>query len=338
MSYSWGDDSGSKSVSSSASDGYDYKSARAAYDDDAIAAPKSKSRGGSMKSSLASEESRVIDLSSRRGKTPAPVGKDISTTSTHPVVVTIDHTGSMSSWPSIFFEKLPLLGKEVEHYAPDYAISFCVWGDAYCDTYPLQVRDFDAGEKLDAHIASLYPEGNGGDSEEDPELAAYYYLNHCKMDKAVKPFYFIITDVDAHGKLSAEAIKKYTGDTAQASGLDTVSIFKKLSEKFTVYVLLKGRSARKYWADIFGEQRVKEVEEPRDIVELIIACIADEMGEIKDFEMRSSKRHEDKPERVERVMRSVKADAPEVKAEDAGKASKSGDSKKSKSMKSKKLV
>lgn len=335
MSYSWGDDSGSKHISSP-EDGYDYKSARKAYDDGSIGA-RLRSGSGSMKSSLASAESRLHDYRSRVGKTEAPVGKDISTTSTHPIAVTIDVTGSMSTWPGIFFEKLPLLGKEVEHYAPDYAISFCVWGDAYCDSYPLQVRDFDVGAKLDDHIAALYPEGNGGDAEEDPELAAYYYLNHCKIDKAVKPFYFIITDVSAHDTLSASAIKKYTGDTAQASGLDSKSIFKKLAEKFTVFVLLKDRGARGYWADIFGEQRVKEVEEPRDIVELIIACIADEMGEIKDFEMRSSKRHADKPDRVERVMKSVKADAPEVK-DDLGKAAKSGDSKKSKSMKSKKLV
>jgi hypothetical protein len=347
MSYSWGDDSGSSRVSRS-SDGYDYKSARKAYDaSSSYTPPKSSGSSGSMKSSLGSSDSasRAKDYKSRIGKTDAPVGKNVATTTTHPVVVCIDVTGSMSHWPGIFFEKLPLLGKEVEHYAKDYAISFSVFGDVFSDSYPLQVRDFDTGSALDAHIAALYPEGNGGDDPEDPELAAYYYLNHCNIDKAVKPFFFIITDTDAHEEISAKKIKKFTGDDIQSDKLDSKELLKKLGEKFSVYVLLKGKAYRKYWADIYNEQRVKEVEEPRDIVELIIACIADEMGEIEDFEMRSSKRHADKPDRVSRVMKSVKADAPDTASPaDAGKASKTGDKTgdksgtKSKTMKSKKLV
>jgi len=328
MSYSWGDDGAGRSVARD--DGYDYKSARKAYDDVPMRA------SGSMRSSLGGE-SRLHDYRSRVGKTEAPVGKELATTSTHPIAVTIDVTGSMASWPSIFFEKLPLLGKEVEHYAPDYAISFSVFGDCYADRYPLQVRDFDVGEKLDEHIACLYPEGGGGDDPEDPSIVAYYYLNHCKMDKAVKPLFFIITDTTSHNTLRSDDIEKYTGDKSQSKDLDSKSLLQKLGEKFSVYVLLKGNRARGYWQDIVGEQRVKEIEEPRDIVELVIACIASEMGEIKDYEMRSSKRHADKPERVERVMKSVKADSPEIAAEEAGKASKAG-SKKSKSMKSKKLV
>lgn len=343
MSYSWGDDSGSKHTSTPSDLGYDYKSARKAYDDTLDLSKGGSKKSGSMKSSLASGGTRLHDYKSRLGKTDAPVGKDIVTTSTHPIGVTIDVTGSMSHWPGIFFEKLPLLGKEVEHYAPDYAISFSVFGDCYCDSYPLQVRDFDVGAKLDEHIAALYPEGNGGDDPESPDLAAYYYLNHCKMDKAVKPFFFIITDTISHNTLTARAIEKYTGDKIQGDSMDSRSLLKKLSDKFSVYVLLKGKGAKKYWGDIFGDQRVKEIEEPRDVVELMIACIASEMGEIKDFEMRSSKRHADKPDRVSRVMKSVKADvAGATDATDAaeGKASKSGDSKKTKSttMKSKKLV
>lgn len=338
MSYSWGDDSGS-SKSISASDGYDYKSARDAYKGSSMAGSKPSS-SASMRSTMGSDSiSRAHDYKSRIGKTEAPVGVDISTTSTHPIGVTIDVTGSMSTWPGIFFEKLPLLGKEVEHYAPDYAISFSVFGDARADSYPLQVRDFDSGKALDKHIAALYPEGNGGDAPEDPQLAAYYYLEHCKIDKAVKPFFFIITDVDAHDSISASSIKEYTGDTIQGDSLSTKALLKKLGEKFSVYVLLKGRGSRSYWTDIYDTQRVKEVEEPRDIVELIIACIASEMGEIKDFEMRSSKRHADKPDRVSRVMKSVKADEKDDASVD-GKATKTGSKSKSKTttVKSKKLV
>jgi len=248
----------------------------------------------------------------------------------------------MASWPSIIFEKLPLLGKEVERYAPNYAISFTAFGDCYCDRYPLQVRDFDTGDKLDEHIKALYPEGGGGDDAESHYLAAYYYIHHCKMEKAVKPIFFFITDTYSHDCLRSEAIKEYTGDDSQGKSISAESIYKTLSEKFNVYVILRGDHAKAFWSKIFGEQKVITIEEPRDIVEVLIGMIASEVGELKDFEMRSSKRHEDRPDRVDRVMRSIKMDGASVSIDDidAGKAGKAGStkSKKDKSMKSKKLV
>ena len=326
MSYSWGDDS-DKSVRSSDEGGYDYRSARAAYKEEPTP------RASSTRSSTAS--SRKSAYKSRIGKTAAPVGKELQSKSTHPIVVATDVTGSMSEWPGIIFEKLPLLGKEVARYAPKHEISFAAFGDAYCDGYPLQVRDFASGETLDEHISALYPEGQGGDDPESHDLVAYYYLNHCKIDEAVKPIFILITDVRSHTTLKASVIKKYVGDDAQSS-LDSIAILKKLAEKFSVYVFLRGMGDRKFWEDIYGVQRVKPIEEPRDVVELIIGTIAGELGELKDFEMRSSKRHADKPDRVERVMKSVKSGATEPTAGSDGKAKtteKSGES-----MKSKKLV
>lgn len=323
--YSWGDDARTPDKSTA---GYDYKSARDAYkaSEPVIASPSAS-------------RSRAADYRSKIGKTPAPVGKELVTESTHPIVIAVDVTGSMSSWPSIIFEKLPLLGKEIERYAPNYAVSFTAFGDCHCDRYPLQVRDFDTGEKLDEHIKCLYPEGGGGDDPESHDLAAYYYVNHCKMEKAVKPIFFLITDTYSHDCLPSDAIRANTGDDTQGKSIDSLSVFKKLAEKFNVYVILRGHGARSYWSKIFGEQKVITIEEPRDIVEIVIGMIAAEVGELKDFEMRSSKRHADKPDRVDRVMRSVKVDGASVSLDDssAGKA-KSKKSKKSESMKSKKLV
>lgn len=317
MSYSWGDDGYGASSGGKASKGFDYASARGAY---AKEEPKE----------------RVKDYRSKIGATPAPVGKDISTDSTHPIVIATDVTGSMSDRPGIIFEKCPLLGKEVERYAPDYSISFIAFGDAYCDSHPLQVRDFDKGEALDAHIKGLYPEGRGGDAPESHDIVAYYYLNHCKIEKATKPIFIYITDVNSHTNLKKEAIKKWIGDDAQED-LDSLDLLKKLGEKFSVYVILSGGEGYKgFWDEIYGAQKVKVMSEARDIVEFIIGIIAGELGEGKDFEMRSSKRHSDRPDRVDRVMKSLRLDDAEVDPETEGKA-KSSKSTKS-SMKSKKLV
>jgi len=326
--YSWGEDA---RVPDRSTAGYDYKSARDAYKESAAPLIDRTSTGAGS--------SRSKSYKSKIGKTLPPIGKELVTESTHPIVIATDVTGSMSSWPSIIFEKLPLLGKEVERYAPNYAISFTAFGDCYADSHPLQVRDFDVGDKLDEHVNCLYPEGGGGDDPESHDLAAYYYVHHCKIEKAVKPIFFMITDTYSHDCLRSDAIKRYTGDDTQGKSIDSMDIFKKLSEKFNVYVILKGDRAKDFWSKIFGEQKVISIEEPRDIVEIIIGMIASEVGELKDFEMRSSKRHADKPDRVERVMKSVKIDGASVSIDDVeGGKAKSSKSHKSESMKSKKLV
>lgn len=298
MGYSWGEDSTADTDMTPAK-GIDYSSARKAYTD-----------GSSVHASASVPARGRAEYESRVGKTGAPVDKDITTDSTHPIGVAVDVTGSMADTPGTIFEKLPLFGKEVERYAPNYAISFTAFGDAYCDQYPLQVRDFGSGPELDEHIAALYPEGQGGDAPENHDLVAYYYVHHCQIPKAVKPLFFLITDVRSHNVLKASAIKKYTGDTVQ-SDLDSKGLFKELASKFTVYVLLrgyhKGSSETEYWKNIFGAQQVKDLGEPRDVVELMIGIVANEAGELEDFEIRSSKRHADKPDRVSRVLKSVKS-------------------------------
>lgn len=336
MSYGWDDDTGSRGSTFDSAKGADYTSARKAY------ARSSEPLRSSRESTTSTR-----DYKSRAGKTPAPIGKDIVTDSTHPFVVITDVTGSMSSWPAIIFEKLPLLGKEVERYAPRYAISFAAIGDGRCDDYPLQVRDFDSGKPLDEHISALYPEGGGGDNPESYGLAAYYYLNHCKIEKAVKPILVMILDAPYHDKVLVREIKDWTGDVVQ-SDLDTVKLFKELQKKFTVYIVLKGSkgdSEYNLWSEIVGSQQVVPMSEPRDVVEILIGIYAGEMGEFKDFEMRSSKRHSDKADRVSRVGKSLKSVA-EKSAKiseieggaESGKSKLAGKAAGGKSLKSKKLV
>lgn len=344
MSYGWGDDSGSSSSGRSRVSSDDaFKSAREAYKE-----PKSTSSGASRsRSSSRSETSSVAsrrdhDFSSARGKTPAPIDRKklaVSTESTHPIVVCIDHTGSFISEVQIVLEKLPLLDAEVKRYAPIHEICFALIGDTTSDSHPFQVRDFASGEALEAHIKALFPEGNGGDPPESYDLAAYYFYHHCEMPKAViKPIFIWVLDSDTRSDLEACHVKEYIGDDLQAD-LDSREMLKKLAEKFSVYVIYKG-SDKRFWTKIYGTQNVILMEEPRDIVELIIGIVAGELGKYEDFAKRSSKRHSDKPDRVSRVMKSthsLKEKSEAAKAEDA-KAITTGDGKSKKSLRSKKLT
>ncbi|MHC9542106.1 MAG: hypothetical protein AB9903_21565 [Vulcanimicrobiota bacterium] len=335
MPYSWGDDTGFAAESESEG-GYDYASARAAYSEDTKARSSDKSAGKSDRKSLYESAGKA-----QKG-TEAPVGKELVTDSAHPIVIMVDVTGSMSTWPEIIFEKLPLLGQEVERYFTDYAISFTAVGDADCDSYPLQVRDFAKGPALDDHLKNLYPEGGGGDIPESYDLAAYYYLNHCTMERAIAPISILVCDAPPHDELKASAVKKYVGDTVQ-SNLDSAEIIRRLAGRFSFYLVLKDFSpaddTTKYWQNLLGRERVLPFQEPRDIVEVLIGIIALEAGAFEDFRGRVTERHTDKPDRVTRVMRSLKTvlaavTKPVITAARVGKK----DGASTKSARSKKLI
>ena len=320
MSYGWGDDAGGEGGTfSERPKGSDYESARGAYRGSSSSG--SSGTGGSHRSS--GESRRGHDFRSAKGITPHPIDRKtlaVSTDSTHPMVLCADDTGSFINEIRIILEKLPLLGVEIERYVPGYALCLALAGDTTSDEQPLQVRDFDKGPALDDHIKALYPEGLGGDDPESYDLAAYYFFHHCEMPNAVKPLFSFILDSTTRSRLRAADVKRYIGDDVQ-SDIDSVGILKKLTEKFTVYVILKdgGRSHR-FWAEIVGEQNIVPLSEPRDIVEMVIGIVAGEAGRYEDFEKSMGKRHADRPDRVSRVMESTKSS----KMKSSGDSSKGG--------------
>src|SRR5271154_657184 len=84
--------------------GYDFKSARKAYDPDVTAG---RSYGGpSVGAGAPSKKTTNAEL-------PPP---KLETDSTSPLVILVDGTGSMGQFPEIIFEKLPLLDDGVKDY------------------------------------------------------------------------------------------------------------------------------------------------------------------------------------------------------------------------------
>ena len=333
MSYSWGSDTGgSGSIKSDL--GYDYASARAAY-------AKSKPKSKRIPSEATSSTPKSVK--GRHGSIPPPVARDgdLVTTSTHPVVVSLDVTGSMSTWPNLILERLALLGKEIEHHAPNYALCISAFGNAEFDSDPIQVPEFESGPPLEKLVEKIYPEGGGVDGRQSSPLIAYYFLNHCKMDEAVKPIFFIITDAFCNNKITKTVVKRFIGDNIEED-LDPEDIIHKLQEIFSIFVILRQDACHEYWSGIVGHERVLPLHQPRDIIELIIGTVAKEVGELDDFISRASERHKDKPDRVERVMKSILKgkddDTTDPDSEESGKSSMVSKKMSSKSVKSEKLV
>ncbi len=343
MAYSWEDDTGSRSVGMDRSRGADYGSARKAYSPSG-GTPRSAGRSAPS----APSAPRPKDCAPA-GTTKNPVGLVIKTESTHPGAVVCDDTGSMGEKPKIILEKDALLGKEIERMAPNYAISFALVSDARVDDYGLQVRPFASGPPLDHELSQLGPQFGGGDAPESYGVMAYYYLNHCEIPNAVKPILILILDAEAHDEVRPSEIKKVTGEVIQ-SPLKTADLFDELSKKFAVYVVLSGRCKSDFvgrrWVEILDDQHVVEMADARDVVEICLGIYSGELGLYDEFEMRSSARHSDKPERVSRVSRSLRSLASKSASmaasasdPDAGKSKVSGSrSGRHDSMRSKKLV
>ena len=278
MSYSWGSDD---STPRDGGAGYSYSSARGAYD------PGPSSSGSSKSSSRSYARKSAVEK--------YPLDKKITTQSPTPLVVAVDVTGSMADWPQLIFEKLPLLYSEVKRYMPEVEISFAAVGDAYSDSYPIQIRDFGKDKDLDAKVNSLYPEGGGGGSgRESYELTALFYNKNCEMPKAKKPIFIFAGDEGFYENLDASTIEKYLGGS-EAKNFDGKKIMKELASKYDAYLLHKEYGSSddyivSQWKDAIGNERVLKLEDPKRIVDCIIGIVAASSGQFVDFSKRLSKR------------------------------------------------
>ena len=156
--------------------GYSFREARKTYDEHV----------GRSYSDARRENKTVSNL----------IPKSITTNSESPLVIACDVTGSMGSWPATMFSKLPYLELEGKEYlGNNMKVSFAAIGDAYSDSYPLQVQKFTSGRGLERSLKELVIEGRGGNGfRETYELCALYYSKNANIPKAIKPVFVFIGD------------------------------------------------------------------------------------------------------------------------------------------------
>ena len=289
--YAWGDDMSDWARPSA----YNFKGGRKAKSARKKAAKASAQRGGRRYLNRASPD---LDLAS-------PFGKTISTESKNPIVVAVDVTGSMSSWPGEIFDRLPLLYQTLSQYRDDLEISFVAIGDATCDSYPLQVTDFAAGIGLEDQLNALYGEGGGGGgARESYELFAYYLLTRARAPNASKPFLILYGDEGFYEEVEAAQIRYYLGGKERRNR-DSYEVWGALSEAWNVFHLRKrypGRDAqiRGQWERAIGAERVLELPAAERAVDMALGLIARSWGHYDDFEANMLARQ---PERLVRELR-----------------------------------
>jgi len=202
------------------------------------------------------------------------------------VAVLFDVTGSMKRVPRLFLEAFGTMMQTLtkKNYVNDPQILFGAIGDATCDSIPLQVGQFEAGNETDEALSKMYLEGGGGgQNTESYELGMYYMARHtdlnCVTKRGKKAYLFITGDELPYDRVKKHEVEKVIGDTLQED-IPTKDILKELRQKFEVFWIMPGGTA--HWDDpeveeplreMFGQNFLK-LRDPANICELICTTIA----------------------------------------------------------------
>ena len=274
-----------------------YKYGSSGSDKRKAAAERAKAHGPRTYEKGAGPNIKIIDPKKR-----------ITSKSKNPLVIAIDVTGSMSTWPAEIFDRLPLLFNTLSQYRDDLEVCFVAIGDAKYDQWPLQVTTFASGFDLEQLLGSLYGEGGGGDGPEGYGLFAHWLNTHVEIpDADDDPFLIIFGDAPMHEKIEAEHIKELLGDDVKKD-LNALKEWEKVSKTWNTWFLRRpagseGDSVDIQWGQAIGEQKIFRIEDEQRAVDYAMGLIARSWGNFGDFQdnMRA-RQSEDKVKSVSKLV------------------------------------
>lgn len=215
--------------------------------------------------------------------------KTVTTESQNPLIIAVDVTGSMASWPFEIFDRLPLLYNTLSQYREDLEVCFVAIGDAVVDRWPLQVTTFASGFDLEQLLGSLYGEGGGGDAPESYGLFAHWVNQHIKMPALEEtPFLIVFGDVTMHPDIPKSQIQHYLGDKAKKD-LDAIKEWQKVSETWNTWFIRRptgkmGDAVDQQWGKAIGEQKIFHIDDEQRAVDYAMGLISRAWGFFPDFQ------------------------------------------------------
>lgn len=240
--------------------------------------------------------------------------KRIVSRSKNPLIIAVDVTGSMQSWPSEIFDRLPLLYNTLSQYRPDLEISFCAIGDARCDRWPLQTTDFSKGFDTEKHLKALYGEGGGGDEPESYGLFAHWVDTHVTAPNAERPFLIVFGDASMHVKIPPGEVDHIMGDDV-GQDVDGIAAWNRVARVWNTWFLRrpggrKGDHIHEQWAKAIGEQQVVQMDDELRAVDYAMGLVARTWGHFGDFKENMRARQDD--ERVDELAKRLDEVRPRV--------------------------
>lgn len=212
---------------------------------------------------------------------------DINPNST-PIILASDVTGSMGMIAETMIRKgLNTVATEIYNRKPvsDPHIMAMAFGDAECDSAPLQVTQFEGDIKIAEQLKELYIErgggANGGESYMLPHVFAAMKTRTDAFEKRRKKGYlFTIGDEPTLNGVTKDQAKKFLDLDLQAnlSAEDCVNLASRTYEVFHVVLSTVGHARRdlasvKETFEPILPQRILYVEDPDKVAESIVSAI-----------------------------------------------------------------
>lgn len=199
-----------------------------------------------------------------------------------PIMIGLDVTGSMSSVLETVSKRLGDTITEILERNPvtDPQIMFAAFGDAYYDTCPLQVTQFESDIRIAEQLNDIYFErGGGGNGGESYALPWYFAARHTKIDSYDKHnrkgFIFTVGDEECLPLLLKSQIEHIFGDEVQGD-IKAEELLTEVSRRYEVYHLIVGpvyyQQPEKTWKELLGKNCIN-VENIDKIPEIIVSIL-----------------------------------------------------------------
>jgi hypothetical protein len=186
-----------------------------------------------------------------------------------PIILAVDETGSMGVLAEkIIKSGLGTIMKAIYDRKPvsDPHIMCMAIGDAYCDSAPLQVTQFEASVgPMTTQVEKMYLEGNGGGNDgESYALAWLFTAAKTKCDaikRGRKGFLFTIGDEACHRVITSDQSVKFAGIPAE-SDIDAKVLHDYLAKDWNIFHLIvetgatQQQNAVSRWRELLGERAI----------------------------------------------------------------------------------
>lgn len=243
----------------------------------------------------------------------------LKSTASNVIIVVVDVTKSMNTWPGEIFKRLPTLFIEACEYLGnnDLEILFIAHGDVRTDNFAVQVSKFARGADLDPILASFYMKcGGGGQGDESQEIVAYYLLKQVDTSSAQNVYTFFITDEAACDIIDPKYVKEYLDIRMDSELTQTKDVFAALQRKGKILTILcettnssyNPAMIKKRWEDNVGKDRILPLNDSRRVVDVILGSIAKLTGQLSEFTQNLTTRQigtQHASQNIETVTRSI---------------------------------
>jgi hypothetical protein len=226
---------------------------------------------------------------------------DINPNST-PIILAFDVTGSMGHIAhEMAKEGIKTTIEEILNRKPvsDPHIMVMGVGDAWCDSAPLQVSQFEADTKIIEQLSQIYIEGGGGGNDKESyNMPWYFAAAKTKIDcvkRGKKGILFTMGDDKPPAVLLKEHVKEFIGDDIE-SDIKSRDLLDLVSLNYDVFhlVIEEGDCCRggadhviQPWNALLGKERVIPVKDHTKIPEIIVSTLQVLAGDNADDVVKS---------------------------------------------------